>query len=228
MQRTAADPNRFAQDLFRPLPRRYDVLEELLSFGQNGRWRREMIAHVDHGDPSAILDVATGTAGVALALDAAYQRTDHGYRHHRGDAATRTRARRARRRGRPCAARRRASRTASLSRRLVRRAHVHLSAALRRRSRRDAPRARRGPQAGRGDRKPGVLGASEPVLAVLVVAVHARRVAGCGLCHRRSRVESGRTLPRTQHLRALRPLLRALDHSRRGRTPDSNVSAFDR
>ena len=75
MQKTAADPNRFAQDLFQPLPRRYDLLEELLSFGQNGRWRREMVAHVDHDEPSAILDVATGTAGVALALDAAYQRT---------------------------------------------------------------------------------------------------------------------------------------------------------
>ena len=66
MQQTAADPNRFAQDLFRPLPRRYDLLEELLSFGQNARWRREMVAHVDGDDPIAILDVATGTAGVAL------------------------------------------------------------------------------------------------------------------------------------------------------------------
>jgi len=68
MQETARDPNRFAQDLFRPLPRRYDVLEELLSFGQNRRWRNEMVAHVDGCDPGAILDVATGTAGVALAL----------------------------------------------------------------------------------------------------------------------------------------------------------------
>jgi len=54
--------------LFQPLPRRYDLLEELLSLGQNRRWRREMIAHVDGHDPPAILDVATGTAGVALAL----------------------------------------------------------------------------------------------------------------------------------------------------------------
>jgi demethylmenaquinone methyltransferase/2-methoxy-6-polyprenyl-1,4-benzoquinol methylase len=68
VQRTAPDPNRFAQDLFRSLPRRYDVLEELLSFGQNRRWRHEMVAHVDRGDPHAILDVATGTAGVALEL----------------------------------------------------------------------------------------------------------------------------------------------------------------
>lgn len=68
METTAVDPNRFAQDLFRPLPRRYDVLEAWLSLGQNGRWRREMVGHVERGDPSAIADVATGTAGVALAL----------------------------------------------------------------------------------------------------------------------------------------------------------------
>ena len=68
MHTTASDHNRFAQELFRPLPRRYDLLEELLSFGQNWRWRREMVAHVDGGDPRAVLDVATGTAGVALAL----------------------------------------------------------------------------------------------------------------------------------------------------------------
>ncbi|MDQ1511761.1 MAG: demethylmenaquinone methyltransferase / 2-methoxy-6-polyprenyl,4-benzoquinol methylase [Actinomycetota bacterium] len=68
MQTTATDPNRFAQDLFRALPRRYDLLEELLSLGQNRRWRHEMVAHVDGGDPKAVLDVATGTAGVALVL----------------------------------------------------------------------------------------------------------------------------------------------------------------
>ena len=68
MQRGSVGPNRFAQDLFRPLPRRYDLLEELLSFGQNWRWRREMLSHVNRRDPHAILDVATGTAGVALAL----------------------------------------------------------------------------------------------------------------------------------------------------------------
>jgi demethylmenaquinone methyltransferase/2-methoxy-6-polyprenyl-1,4-benzoquinol methylase len=68
VQRTGADPNRFAQDLFRALPRRYDLLEEVLSFGQNRRWRREMVAHVKDGAPTAILDVATGTAGVAMAL----------------------------------------------------------------------------------------------------------------------------------------------------------------
>jgi demethylmenaquinone methyltransferase/2-methoxy-6-polyprenyl-1,4-benzoquinol methylase len=60
--------NEFAQDLFQGLPRRYDALEALLSLGQNARWRNEMISHVESGHPSSILDVATGTAGVALDL----------------------------------------------------------------------------------------------------------------------------------------------------------------
>ncbi|HEY5077001.1 MAG TPA: class I SAM-dependent methyltransferase [Acidimicrobiia bacterium] len=62
------DPNEFAQELFTGLPQRYDTLAEVLSFGQNGRWRHEMISHVADLRPSSILDVATGTAGVALEL----------------------------------------------------------------------------------------------------------------------------------------------------------------
>ena len=37
------DPNGFARDLFDGLPARYDRLAELLSFGQNGQWRAEMV-----------------------------------------------------------------------------------------------------------------------------------------------------------------------------------------
>lgn len=62
------DPNAFAQDLFRGLPRRYDLLADALSFGQNARWRRTMIDPVAAARPSSVLDVATGTAGVALQL----------------------------------------------------------------------------------------------------------------------------------------------------------------
>jgi demethylmenaquinone methyltransferase/2-methoxy-6-polyprenyl-1,4-benzoquinol methylase len=74
-------PNRFARDLFGPLPARYDRLEAILSFGQNGRWRSAMVDKVlgsggqgGHDDGAAaagalILDVASGTAGVALQLE---------------------------------------------------------------------------------------------------------------------------------------------------------------
>jgi len=61
------DRNRFAQQLFTPLPRRYDRLAEILSMGQNGRWRRAMIDHIPPMS-SRILDVASGTAGVALQM----------------------------------------------------------------------------------------------------------------------------------------------------------------
>ena len=68
VRRSRSDPNAFARDLFDGLPRRYDVLEELLSFGQNRRWRQAMVDVVAADDPGRVLDVATGTAGVALAL----------------------------------------------------------------------------------------------------------------------------------------------------------------
>jgi demethylmenaquinone methyltransferase / 2-methoxy-6-polyprenyl-1,4-benzoquinol methylase len=64
----SAERNRFAQHLFAPLPQRYDRLAELLSFGQNGRWRRAMISRIEPGPGQTVLDVASGTAGVALGL----------------------------------------------------------------------------------------------------------------------------------------------------------------
>jgi demethylmenaquinone methyltransferase / 2-methoxy-6-polyprenyl-1,4-benzoquinol methylase len=69
MQRgVRSDPNGFARHLFAPLPSRYDRLAEILSMGQNRRWRRAMVDHALSGSPRRILDVASGTAGVALEL----------------------------------------------------------------------------------------------------------------------------------------------------------------
>ena len=64
----AGDRNRFAQQLFTSLPQRYDQLAEVLSMGQNGRWRRAMIDRIAPTSPGMVLDVASGTAGVALQL----------------------------------------------------------------------------------------------------------------------------------------------------------------
>jgi demethylmenaquinone methyltransferase/2-methoxy-6-polyprenyl-1,4-benzoquinol methylase len=65
----AASPeNAFAAGLFESLPPKYDRLAEALSLGQNGEWRRELVRHVARTKPQRILDVATGTAGVAIAL----------------------------------------------------------------------------------------------------------------------------------------------------------------
>jgi demethylmenaquinone methyltransferase/2-methoxy-6-polyprenyl-1,4-benzoquinol methylase len=70
VQRSRSEPNAFARELFEGLPARYDLLAEVLSLGQNGRWRRAMVDAVVrlNGPSGRVLDVATGTAGVSLLL----------------------------------------------------------------------------------------------------------------------------------------------------------------
>ncbi len=64
----SGDPNRFARDLFARLPARYDLLAEILSLGQNRRWRRELVDHLASCGPQRTLDVAAGPAGVTIEL----------------------------------------------------------------------------------------------------------------------------------------------------------------
>jgi demethylmenaquinone methyltransferase / 2-methoxy-6-polyprenyl-1,4-benzoquinol methylase len=66
--------NRFARQLFAPLPDRYDRLAEILSFGQNGRWRRAMVDRLVDASATGsagnrvVADIAAGTAGVSLQI----------------------------------------------------------------------------------------------------------------------------------------------------------------
>lgn len=57
-----------ARELFRGLPGRYDRLVDILTFGENARWRRTVVDRAVATRPARICDVATGTAGVALQL----------------------------------------------------------------------------------------------------------------------------------------------------------------
>lgn len=47
---------------------RYDMLNHLLSFGIDRSWRRAVVKMVQRGAPLAILDLATGTADLAIML----------------------------------------------------------------------------------------------------------------------------------------------------------------
>lgn len=66
--------------MFDRIARRYDVLNRLMSFGLDIRWRRKLVRQlIDDrspvgpvGAPFEVLDVATGTADVALAIARAH------------------------------------------------------------------------------------------------------------------------------------------------------------
>ncbi len=59
---------RHAQSLFQGLPSSYDRMGAVLSFGQDPRWRHELVRLVDPQPGDRILDVATGTGLVTEAL----------------------------------------------------------------------------------------------------------------------------------------------------------------
>ncbi len=56
--------------MFDSISGRYDLLNRSLSFGIDVYWRKRLIAELKSLKPSSILDIATGTADVALALNA--------------------------------------------------------------------------------------------------------------------------------------------------------------
>ena len=58
---------RHAHELFAPLGPTYDRYARLLSFGQDPRWRSFLVSRIP-ADALRVLDVATGTAAVAIEL----------------------------------------------------------------------------------------------------------------------------------------------------------------
>jgi len=57
-----------ARALFASLGPTYDRVGAVLSFGQDPRWRRFLVSRIDVRPEGTVLDVATGTAAVALEL----------------------------------------------------------------------------------------------------------------------------------------------------------------
>jgi demethylmenaquinone methyltransferase/2-methoxy-6-polyprenyl-1,4-benzoquinol methylase len=59
---------RHALELFAGLPAQYGRMGAVMSFGQDPRWRRAMVAAIDPQPDQRVLDVATGTGLVASLL----------------------------------------------------------------------------------------------------------------------------------------------------------------
>jgi demethylmenaquinone methyltransferase / 2-methoxy-6-polyprenyl-1,4-benzoquinol methylase len=65
---TTSPANVVARELFAPLGPTYDRYARLLSLGQDPRWRRFLVSRVSVTQAETVLDVATGTAAVAIEL----------------------------------------------------------------------------------------------------------------------------------------------------------------
>lgn len=68
MDAPPSERNRAARELFAPLAKTYDRYARLLSFGQDPRWRSFLVSRIAAGPGDTVLDVASGTAAVAIEL----------------------------------------------------------------------------------------------------------------------------------------------------------------
>jgi len=64
----ASERNLATRELFAPLATSYDRYARLLSFGQDPRWRAFLVSRLELGGDQVALDVASGTAAVAIEL----------------------------------------------------------------------------------------------------------------------------------------------------------------
>jgi len=64
----SAPRTELARGLFAPLGPTYDRYANLLSFGQDPRWRRFLVSRLEVGPADTVVDLACGTAAVTLEL----------------------------------------------------------------------------------------------------------------------------------------------------------------
>src|SRR3954466_13022927 len=62
---------RYVRRLFATIADRYDLITVLLSYGQDRRWKRTLVAMAPATAGARALDLATGTGDIAFALSAA-------------------------------------------------------------------------------------------------------------------------------------------------------------
>jgi demethylmenaquinone methyltransferase/2-methoxy-6-polyprenyl-1,4-benzoquinol methylase len=65
---TGPDKKRYVREMFDDISPRYDFLNHLLSFGIDFYWRRRLVSELPDNLPAPLLDVATGTGDVGIAV----------------------------------------------------------------------------------------------------------------------------------------------------------------
>jgi demethylmenaquinone methyltransferase/2-methoxy-6-polyprenyl-1,4-benzoquinol methylase len=58
----------FVRSLFDSIATRYDLVNQIITLGQIGRWRRRTVREVRRTGPRVVVDLGTGTGELALAL----------------------------------------------------------------------------------------------------------------------------------------------------------------
>lgn len=66
------NPSRSVREMFARISWRYDLLNRLMTLGQDRRWRSEAIARLEITQTGAILDVGSGTGDIALEISRRY------------------------------------------------------------------------------------------------------------------------------------------------------------
>ena len=56
------------EQMFDNIASRYDLMNSVLSLGIYNIWKKKLVRELRNEDPKLILDVATGTADIAIAL----------------------------------------------------------------------------------------------------------------------------------------------------------------
>ncbi|MGD2050658.1 MAG: class I SAM-dependent methyltransferase, partial [Chloroflexota bacterium] len=62
---TGQERARYVQGMFARIAGRYDLMNRLMTFGQDVRWRRLVIQEAQLPDGGKLLDIATGTGEIA-------------------------------------------------------------------------------------------------------------------------------------------------------------------
>ena len=62
----AVEHGRSVRGMFARIVSRYDLLNRVMTFGQDGRWRRETVQEACGENPSLILDLGAGTGDLAI------------------------------------------------------------------------------------------------------------------------------------------------------------------
>ena len=65
---TPEGKGRYVRSLFATIAERYDLITRLLSYGQDGRWKRRLVEMAAPSAGMRALDLATGTGDIAFAL----------------------------------------------------------------------------------------------------------------------------------------------------------------